>query len=205
MSKTDIALWDDTAVTEQPKWENRARIIAHFIRPTDVVLDLGAGDRKLKKYLPRSAGYIPLDCTAALPGTFVVDFNTEFRLPEQKFDVVVAAGFFEYVDELDGFMRKLAAACDGLQLYFTYSYDKGKPQKNAYRKLNGFRTPEEAFAFFAPYTTDLREVLRLANQSLFSARLSTKPEPAGVPSGLINESLRRPLPWQRWRFLNRAS
>ena len=91
MYQTDIDLWQKTAATTQPQWENRARIIAHFIRPTDTILDLGAGDRKLKKYIPKSCGYIPVDCTDELPGTFVVDFNREFRLPDTKFDVVISA------------------------------------------------------------------------------------------------------------------
>jgi hypothetical protein len=54
---------------------------------------MGAGDRKLEKLIPSTAGYIPVDCTNALPGTFVVDFNIEFRLAQENFNVFLPRAF----------------------------------------------------------------------------------------------------------------
>ena len=142
ISVTDIDLWDETAATAQPKWENRAKIIAHFIRPNDIVLDLGAGDRKLSKYLHKTCVYIPVDCTDKLPGTFVVDYNVDFRLPTQNFTVIVSAGFMEYLVDLDGFLKRLSSERDGTYFIFTISYGKGKSDK-----LHNKKSGDEAAAF----------------------------------------------------------
>lgn len=187
---TDLELWNETARTAQPKWENRAKLISHFLRPGDTVLDLGAGDRKLRKYIPASCGYIPVDCTDALPGTFVVDFNSEFRLPDEPFGVIVSAGFIEYLRDLEGFLQRLSQECDGKTFYFTYSY-RGRDKGKRYRKLNGFASANQCVDMVSRYASDVREIIRFGNQSLFSAQLSVAPRQT-VRVSPINDALRRP-------------
>lgn len=200
MSVTDLGLWRHTAETSQPKWENRAKIIAHFIRPSDIVVDLGAGDRKLRKFIPKSCGYIPVDCTDRLPGTFVVDFNEEFKLPDPPLTVIVSAGFLEYMADLDGFMRQLAQACHGVYFLFTISYSKGsRPPKNGYQKLNAFLDEREVLRFFSRYTRDLQPALRLGNQALFTCSLSRSPQATrDLPT--IDTAIDRSI-WRRLRPL----
>lgn len=200
MSVTDIELWKNTATTEQPKWESRAKIIAHFIRSDDIVVDLGAGDRKLKKFIPQSCVYIPVDCTDELPGTFVVDFNKEFRLPDRPFTVIVSAGFMEYMADLESFMRQISESCSGIYFLFTISYSKNLlPGKNGYQKLNAFRDEEEVLRFFRGYTCDLQTVLRFGKQSLFTCSLSKSSHSTrGLPP--IDAAVVQPI-WRKWRFL----
>jgi hypothetical protein len=207
MTLTDTNLWQENAVTQQPKWENRAKIISHFIRHTDSVLDLGAGDRKLKKYIPASCNYIPLDCTGALPGTYVVDFNKEFHLPKQDFNVIVSAGFVEYLSDLDAFLSKLSTECSGIYFLFTYSYSKNRAakalrKKKYYIKLNAIKNSEEALQLFGRYTEHLYEIVRLKNQSLFSGVLSEKPQANVIPKITINEVVKSPPIWERLKIIS---
>src|SRR5262245_24890999 len=80
---TDKRRWADVAKGSHSTlaargWEARSLVISQFIRPGESVLDLGAGEQKLRQYLPPSCVYVPVDCVDVHPGTYVVDFNREF-------------------------------------------------------------------------------------------------------------------------------
>ncbi|MCV3209931.1 class I SAM-dependent methyltransferase [Mesorhizobium sp. YC-39] len=138
--QTDIDEWRSVAVGTQPNWEFRAGIIAKLIRATDTVLDIGAGDQKLKKFISPACTYIPVDCVDDLPGTFVVDFNKEFRLPNVPFNVVVCAGSLEYINDLAGFFRALAAHAPDRQVIFTYFLNPAKWRRAGMKIHNNFAT-----------------------------------------------------------------
>jgi hypothetical protein len=196
---TDFQVWRENALSSQPGWETRAQAISHFIRPTDVVLDLGAGDQKLRKYLPAACRYLPVDCVGERANTFVVDFNKEFRLPEDDFNVIVSAGFLEYIADLPQFMSRLATACPGRLFIFTYHY-AGQPKQKShqYRKLNALRDARECLSFFGSYIDDLHEVLSFKTQGLFIGTISpdAKPRLGVVPT--INIALAPSKRWPRW-------
>lgn len=198
MGQTDKALWAQVAGSSEQRWDARAQIIAHFIRLGDSVLDLGTGDQKLAKYLPPSSTYAAVDCVDTLPGTFVVDFNTEFRLPEVASNVVVCAGLFEYIVDLEGFMTRLAAACDQKTILFTYHYGRAKSNTATYRKLNHIQDADMAIDFFENYVEDLREVVRFKRQSLFSGRLAVKPPGPMRRQTRIDTALVRTMSWRQW-------
>lgn len=202
MTQTDISLWHETAITAQPKWEARAQLISHLIRPHDNILDLGAGDQKLKKYIPSSCGYVPVDCVDSLPGTYVVDFNKEFRLPTAPFNLIVSAGFIEYIDDVESFMQNMQSSCDGMTFIFTISYTNHERRKSTgrYKKLTNFCTSDKVLDFFEQYTINLRHILRLKNQSLFVSQLSTMPE-KHIRFINFNESIKPSRFWDRWTVL----
>ena len=84
-SNIDLERWR-RVVSEEAKegWHDRARLAAAFLRPGDIVCDLGAGSQPLKNYLPEGIKYIPVDCVDTLPGTHLADFNSpEFTLPAE--------------------------------------------------------------------------------------------------------------------------
>lgn len=126
---TETETWSVVAVTEQIDWEARAKFISKFIRSTDRVVDFGAGNRKLSRFIASTCEYIPVDCVDDLPGTYVVDYNIETRFPDQEFDVAVCAGFLEYLDDLPGFFRALSERAPGKTIIFTYLFsDESKRQ-----------------------------------------------------------------------------
>ena len=138
---TEVDTWSGVASSNQPSWEYRSEIIAKLIRATDTVFDFGAGNRKLSRFIPKTCSYVPIDCTDEIPGTFLVDFNVEFKIPEATFDVAVCAGFLEYLDDLPGFFRSLAQKAAGRQIIFTYLFSDETHRlemktHNAYRDVN---------------------------------------------------------------------
>jgi hypothetical protein len=117
-----------------------------LIRATDSVLDIGAGNQKLARFIPSSCKYTPADCVADLPGTFVVDFNKEFRLPNSDFNVIVCAGFLEYVDDMPAFFRELASHAPGRQIIFTYLFGPAKMARTEMRGHNDYRSSDDLLA-----------------------------------------------------------
>ena len=199
---TDTLKWTAVTNSDTSVWEDRSKIISHFIRPTDVVLDLGAGNQTLQKYLPRGCGYIPVDCTDALPNTFVIDFNKEFRLPNEPFNIVVAAGFLEFLTDVDGFLRRLAAQCEGKLLLFTYFYWNEQSARSLSRaeRMSYMSSPEECVAVVSKHAVDVRKILEFRGQTIFSCTLASQGSSAIVTTPSITNIINRKhkSPWQRW-------
>ena len=69
-----VERWKKNSKSEpRISWLDRSELIAHLIRPTEVVCDLGAGAQTLRRFLPASVGYIPVDCVDEQPGTWLAD------------------------------------------------------------------------------------------------------------------------------------
>lgn len=144
--QTNLEEWRGVATGSQPAWEPRARIIAKLIRSTDTVLDIGAGDQKLRRFIPPTCKYVPVDCVGDLPGTFVVDLNKEFRLPDVAYSVAVCAGFLEYLNDIAGFFRNLASHSPGRQVIFTYLLNEERSRREVMKVHNHFESVDELIA-----------------------------------------------------------
>ena len=196
MLRTDFERWTSFARSETHQWEKRARVIASFIRPTDTVLDLGAGQQTLRRHIPRSCGYIAVDCVDMLPGTFVVDFNAEFRLPEQPFNVIVSSGFIEYLEDRPAFMSKLTEACDG-KFFICSFYLKPDPLHS----VNKPHSLADAEASVSKYVRGLTHVATFSNQPIFAGTLSKAPDDPARLDPLNN--LLAPARRRRWYHFGR--
>jgi hypothetical protein len=144
--KTNIDEWRGVALSSQPSWEARSLIIAKLLRSSDTVLDLGAGDRKLQRFIPPGCGYIPADCVDDLHGTFVVDFNKEFRLPDEEFSVAVCAGLLEYINDLTGFFDMFSSQKPGCHVIFSYLLDPKKLTRDTMTAHNNFTKIDDLVA-----------------------------------------------------------
>lgn len=188
--QTNVAEWRSVATGAQPGWEFRARIIAKLIRSTDGVFDIGAGDQKLRKFIPPSCIYTPIDCVGDLPGTFVVDFNQEFRLPDAKCDVIVCAGFLEYLNDIGAFFRNLCEQAAGRQIVFTYLLSD-ESTREAMRVHNNFPTLEALLQAIGLAFSHLDVVAEHNNTIFLSATLSQGGGDAWISRMSINEVLER--------------
>jgi hypothetical protein len=122
MSITDVEHWRQTA-RSAPRitWLDRSELVAHFIRPGDIVCDLGAGAQTLRRFLPASVEYIPVDCVDEYPGTWIADFNGEFTLPDRPFNVITCIGLLAHLADPGAFLERLAMMQTGKFIIFTTS------------------------------------------------------------------------------------
>lgn len=93
MPKTNVNHWRNVAQKLPPDdWLLRSELASYFIRPNDIVCDLGAGAQAIRSLLPSTTRYIPVDCVQEHEGTFFADFNQDFSLPEEPFSVILCSG-----------------------------------------------------------------------------------------------------------------
>jgi hypothetical protein len=100
-------------------WLDRSEIAAHFIRPTDRVCDLGAGAQTLRRFLPDTVAYYPVDRRGHHEDTWVTDFNGDFSLPDVAFDVLVCMGVLTHLSDPERFLRRLSEMHPGVFMVFS--------------------------------------------------------------------------------------
>ncbi|MEQ9564784.1 MAG: hypothetical protein RLN85_03035, partial [Pseudomonadales bacterium] len=84
------------------------------------MVDLGAGNQKLNRYLPATCGYYPVDCVAQFPETHIADFNKDFTLPDVSNPIFVCAGLLEYVVDWGKFFSTLRKHAPGATVIASY-------------------------------------------------------------------------------------
>jgi hypothetical protein len=111
--KTDHSRWADTG-NILASWESRTQRAAALVPKHTRVIEFGAGNRVLERYLDRSCTYVPSDIVDRGPATIVCDLNRR-PLPDLSvgaYDVAVLMGVLEYMRDmpsvLDWFGHSLA-------------------------------------------------------------------------------------------------
>src|SRR4051812_21836081 len=102
--KTDWGRWLDQTGFDSD-WEERAKLIAGLVPKGTRIIDFGAGQRTLEKYLDPSCLYIPFDLVSRGSDTIVFDLN-ERPLPDLSFldaEVATFAGVVEYIRDVSSF------------------------------------------------------------------------------------------------------
>ena len=141
------------ASVAEPKksWLDRSELASLFIREGDTVCDLGCGVQGLKRFLPANTGYIPIDRDISVQGTFHCDFNDgHFTLPTYDFNVIVALGLLNWLNDLDHFMMRLTELCPDRFIIFTYDFWKSR--ENAASALSELH---EGTSFFSKHVRNL--------------------------------------------------
>ena len=111
LKKTDRKRWTDPR-SFHADWEPRTEKIADLIPKNTRVIEFGAANRLLERYLNPSCTYTPSDMVDRGSGTIICDLN-ERPLPDlgaDVYDVAVLIGVLEY-------MRDLPAVLDWLTGY----------------------------------------------------------------------------------------
>ena len=161
---TDLASWKQVA-SEKAKqgWHDRAQLAAAFLRPGDIVCDLGAGAQPLRSFVPVESHYIPVDCVDTLPGTHLADFNApDFTLPSQDFNVLTALGVVNWLKDEEAFLARLSELAEGKYFIFTYDLWGAQPELSS---LDG------CMAVFSRYIRNLTPAIVFRRRVFFTGTL----------------------------------
>lgn len=113
--KTDHKHWA-SPTSLHPSWELRTKMAAALVPKNSRVIEFGAGNRVLEKYLDTSCIYTASDLVERGPGTIVFDLNNR-PLPDlgtDTYDVAVLIGVLEYVRDVPSvldWLAKLTPVC----------------------------------------------------------------------------------------------
>ena len=156
--------WKDVASKNaKESWQDRAQLAAAFLRPGDIVCDLGAGAQPLRSFLPDGAKYIPVDCVDTLPGTHLADFNApDFTLPAQDFNVLTALGVVNWLKDEEQFLDRLSHLAEGK--FFIFTSDLW----GARQELSSL---ERCMAVFSRYVRNLTPAIVFRRRVFFTGTL----------------------------------
>jgi len=131
----DINRWNKVAL-ETHKWDERNKIIASYIPSGVSVLDIGAGEQTLQKYL-NDTEYVPCDIVQRSENILFCDLNKSiFPNINKRFDYVVCSGVFEYLIDAANVLRKLHELGDIIILSYAPFY---KGDSKIIRVTNGWK------------------------------------------------------------------
>ena len=119
------------------KWEKRNKEIASLIsKECSSVMDFGAGNMQLRKFISSNVTYFPVDYIARCKDTIVCDFNKK-EFPKQNFDCAVLSGCFEYIKDTDWFLSELNNSTKN-ELIISYNSIEDLPDIEL-REASGFQ------------------------------------------------------------------
>ena len=119
------------------KWEKRNKEIASLIsKKCSSVMDFGAGNMQLRKYISSNVTYFPVDYIERCKDTIVCDFN-KHEFPKQKADCSVLSGCFEYIKDTEWFLNELNDSTNK-ELIISYNTIEDLPDI-ALRENSGFQ------------------------------------------------------------------
>lgn len=82
-------------------WNERTKLLASMVEPGAGVIEFGAGNMALIKYLPTGCQYTPSDIVQRNPKFLKCDLNEPISFDLSGFDTAVLSGVLEYVYDID--------------------------------------------------------------------------------------------------------
>lgn len=126
-----------------PSWEGRTILLSKQIKPNSIVLEFGAANRFLKKYLPENCTYLHSDLVKRNEETIVIDLNKEI-LDFPISNYMVFSGVLEYIFDVKLIIKHCSKYTD--HLLFSYAtFDKFPNINN--RRYNGWVSDMKEFEF----------------------------------------------------------
>ncbi|AWK02985.1 hypothetical protein HYN56_01640 [Flavobacterium crocinum] len=163
--KTDIERW---SLNEQlfEDWNERTQILGNYIYPQAHIIEFGAGNMFLKKYLKNYSKYTPSDIIKRFEETVVCDLNEPFNIDLSNYNTVVFSGVLEYVYDIDKIFGQLNSNIKQIVLSYCCSdIVKLSREKNGW--LSDY-SHSQLVAIFEKYGYIIQDYREWREQSIFN-------------------------------------
>ncbi|MBI5371160.1 MAG: hypothetical protein HZA79_03935 [Sphingobacteriales bacterium] len=156
------------------EWKERIALMAKFITPSSIVLDLGCGKMWLKEYMPESTIYIPVDYLKRSPEVIVCDFNKK-QYPDKRADIAFISGCLEYIAPYNWFISSACAFSGKVILsYCTTNQFPEKKKRNALAWVNHLSESDIVDIFKKNNFQLIHKSITANNNSIFVFRINEK-------------------------------
>lgn len=103
INRSDTQRWEKEKAL-QDRWEDRTKMLGQHIKNGSKVFEFGAGNMRLKKYLPKNCIYIPSDFVRRTDEMHIIDLNKTLQeIPKSNY--IVFSGVLEYVKNLEKVLK----------------------------------------------------------------------------------------------------
>jgi hypothetical protein len=116
--ETDFERWRNPQNLSS-MWDERTKLMAEMIPASARVIEFGAGNMVLQKYLAPDCSYQPSDLVKRADNTLVVDLNEGFPELLERYDYAVLSGVIEYILDVDRLFEWLGSICENI--VFSYA------------------------------------------------------------------------------------
>lgn len=166
--ESDILRWSQSK-SFYDNWNERTAILGDFILPNAKIIEFGAGNMFLKKYLKDYFSYTPSDIIQRFEETIVCDLNKPIEFDLSKYDTVVFSGVLEYVYDLNVIFCDLKIK-KVKQIVISYCCsDKVKLSREKNGWLSDF-TKQELESIFKVNKYIIVDYVEWNNQSLYNLK-----------------------------------
>ena len=122
-----------------------------------------------------------MDCVDTIPGTHLADFNSpDFTLPAQHFNVLIALGVVNWLNDSEKFLDRLVQLAEGKFIIFTYDLWQADNKQGTGREHPGLESLDTCMTVFSRYVQNLTPAFVFRRRVFFTGSLSR----AGVKRGL---------------------
>ncbi len=92
--------WEETDYKRWIKvgnWNERNMAIGKIVDENSSIIEFGAGNETMRKFIPESCRYVGSDIYKRFPTTIVCDLNTPFLPDLSSYDTIIMSGVLEYI------------------------------------------------------------------------------------------------------------
>ena len=162
--RSDVERWEDTEELLE-NWNERTRLMAGLVPENAKVIEFGAGNMTLRKYLPENCEYQGSDLVQRSPEMKICDLNEGINFHLGPYDTAVLSGVLEYVYDINKVFEQLNGEINRIVLSYACK-DSFSENRERFGWLSDYKK-EELVKIFQKYHYEIKESREWRRQSIF--------------------------------------
>lgn len=162
--KSDKERWEKSTELHDI-WDERTKLLAKLIEPNSHVIEFGAGNKSLFRFLPPHCVYSSSDIVKRYPDTLVCDLNESINFDLTTFNTAIFSGVLEYVYSIDNVFEQLSGKIENVVLSYACA-DISEANRLKQGWLSDYRK-EDLEIIFKKYNYKVEDYREWNKQSIY--------------------------------------